>query len=59
MTPAQIRKVIKQIEAHKAKVAKERDALREILDGIADLDDSFSRAIDDLDSAIDALSELV
>jgi hypothetical protein len=54
ITPARI---IRQMERHKAVVAAERDKLRDLRADMDALDDSFSSAIEALDTAIDALSQ--
>lgn len=58
-TATTTRRIIKQLESSKAKVAAERDKLRLQLDELQGLDDSWSRAEEYFESAIQTLSELV
>lgn len=50
---------IKEIEKRQAAIAKERDRLDEAIAEMSDLRDCCDRAWNDLQSARDALSELV
>lgn len=59
MTPREINKVGAQLERHKAKIAKERDQLRELRHDIEAVEDTASEAIDHLERAIEALSQYV
>lgn len=57
-----VKQTIRKMEATKKVVAAERDKVRALmaqLYELEDLDDSWSRAIDDIESAIQTLSELV
>ena len=49
----------KSIKDMQKQIAKDRDALRDLMDEAEGLEDCCSRAHDDLESAVDALSELV
>lgn len=49
----------KALEIHAKRIAASRDALRDLQDEIENLLDPASRACEDLDSAIGALSEVV
>ena len=49
---------IKQLEKHHMAVGAERDKLRETISQMEELEECCSRAHDDLQNAIDALSEL-
>ena len=51
--------IIKRLEKEKAKIAKNRDALRELLSDAADIEESCNEALDDIERAIDALSKYV
>jgi hypothetical protein len=48
-----------QIRLHKAKIAHERDELRDLLNDAVEICDSCDRAIYSLEDAIDGLSELL
>jgi hypothetical protein len=50
---------IKQIEVRQTAIAKERDKLDAMISEMAELKDCCDRAWDDLQSARDALSEMV
>jgi len=54
-----IARLTKQIEKSEAAIAKDRDRLDDIIDNAADLRDVCNRALDALQEARDALSELV
>jgi hypothetical protein len=49
----------KAIEKSNARIAKERDKLRELISDAESLYDACDRAVDSLESAADALSEYV
>jgi len=49
--------MIKQLEKHRDKIGKDRDALRDFLDEVESLKETCDRAYQDLECAIDALSE--
>ena len=51
--------LMKQITKHRDFIAKERDALRELQSEIEDLREVTTRALDHLDDAIQAISEVV
>ena len=51
--------IIKRLEKEKAKIAKNRDALRELLSDAADIEESCNEALCDIERAIDALSKYV
>lgn len=51
-------KLIARLRKHQLVIAKERDALRDTVAEYQDVLDGCARAHDDLDCAIDALSEL-
>lgn len=51
--------IIKKIEAHKARIAKDRDSLRDLIMELEGLQDICASAHDDLEYAVDKLSELV
>ena len=59
MTDKQLKKCISLLEQRKNNIAKERDKLREILAEYEEMIDCSERAIENLDGAIEALSELV
>lgn len=48
-----------QIEACKARMAKERDKLRDLVSDAEALRDNYDTALDDLDRAADAISQYV
>ena len=54
-----VKQIIKKLEMHKARIAKERDAMREFFDEVESLLDDWNGAEEDLESAIDRLSRLV
>ena len=49
----------KQIKSSIKKVAKERDALRKLVDEASDYEENWAAAKEDLESAVDRLSELL
>lgn len=51
------KQLIKAIEKHRDAIAKERDALRELISDALALGDSSEEAVAALDTAIDSLSE--
>jgi predicted nucleic acid-binding Zn-ribbon protein len=54
-----IKNCIKRLEREKDILAKRRDSIREFLDELQELDDNCSSAIEDIECAVDKLSELV
>jgi len=54
-----IKNCIKRLEKEKELLAKRRDSIREYLDELNDLDENCSSAIEDIQCAVDKLSELV
>lgn len=54
-----IKNCIKRLEKEKELLGKRRDSIRTFLDELQELDDNCSSAIDDIDSAVEKLSELV
>ena len=54
-----MKKIVSQLEAEKKKIAKARDRIRELLGDVEGMMDSSTRGLEDLESAIDALSEYV
>jgi septal ring factor EnvC (AmiA/AmiB activator) len=54
-----INSIRKQIEKHKNVIAKERDALRDLINEIDSLEEDCREAVDSLEYAADALSRLV
>ena len=54
-----IKKTIARLEKEKNMLAKRRDSMREFLSEIEELDENCASAIEDLECAIDKLSELV
>lgn len=51
--------LIEKIDGHKKQIAKHRDALREILDEVESVEQSSTEGIEDLDSAIEKLSQFL
>lgn len=51
--------IIKEIKNHKEEMAKHRDALREIYEELASDLDAFERGVEQLDCAIDNISEVI
>ncbi len=49
----------KKIKALTAKIAKDRDALRDLISEVEDITECCDRAIESLESAADSLSELL
>ena len=54
---ARIKQLIKQLEKRRDAIGKERDKLRELLSEWADLADTCDCAYEDIDHAIDSLSQ--
>lgn len=54
-----IKNCIKRLEKEKDLLAKRRDSIREFLNELEELDENASRAIEDIECAVDKLSELV
>jgi len=54
-----IKNCIKRLDRELDLLAKRRDSIREVLDELQGLDDTCSQAIEDIESAVDTLSELV
>lgn len=52
-----IAELVAQIDEAKAKIAEERDKLRQLGQELGDLLDSTNRGVEHLEAAIDALSE--
>ena len=59
MTPAKIKSIVKGLNNQMAKVAKTRDELDEFIDTLEHLKENCREAHDALQTARDALSELV
>jgi RNase adaptor protein for sRNA GlmZ degradation len=57
LTKKQRGDIIALVTKHKNAIAKERDALRDILHDLEGVVDSSDSALNDLDCAIDALSQ--
>jgi predicted nucleic acid-binding Zn-ribbon protein len=53
-----VQTIKKALEKHRDRIGKERDALRDLESEITDLKETCERAYDDINCAIDALSEL-
>jgi len=56
MTP---KKLITEVEKYKTRIAKQRDGLRELISEAEELIESCERGDEALETALDALSELV
>lgn len=54
-----LKQISNQLQTRIKKLAIERDKLREMESMIGEYEDCANRAIEDLESAVDALSELV
>ena len=54
---ASIRQMIKQLEKRRGAIGRERDKLRDILGEWSDLADNCDTAYEDIDHAIDTLSQ--
>lgn len=54
-----IKNCIRELEERKVAIANERDKLRELLSDLEQLEDNCDEAIENIDRAIDAISELV
>jgi predicted nucleic acid-binding Zn-ribbon protein len=54
-----IKNCIKRLEKEKDLLAKRRDSIREYLDELSELDENCQSAIEDIECAVDKLSELV
>ena len=54
-----LKTIIKKIELHKTRIAKERDQLRDLIMELEGLEESCASAHDDLEYAVDKLSEMV
>lgn len=48
-----------QVKASKARISKERDKLRDLIDELESIAEDCDAAIDDLERAADAMSELL
>lgn len=57
MTRAEFATLLRRLKAHKEAVAKHRDAIRTIMQELDAYNESWSRALDSLEEAVDALSE--
>lgn len=55
----EIQEWIKKLAAHKEILSLEHDALRELEADLLNMQDANDRALEDLESAIEALSEIV
>lgn len=55
----ELKRLLAQIEKIKKRIAADRDELRDVIASAEDLADCCERGHDDLERAIDALSELV
>ena len=51
--------IVKKLEEHKSRIAKDRDALTEFIDELDSLRENYNEAYDDISRAIDHLSEQV
>lgn len=56
-TTKNLKGLLKQIKKHKEAIAKERDALREILEDVEDVVGSMNEGVIALESAIDTMSQ--
>ena len=54
-----VKKVMAALEREKVKIAASRDKLRDLEGDIQGLRESCERAVEDIERAVDALSELV
>ena len=52
-----IKRIIAQVNACKKRIARERDKLRDLISEMESLEDCTDRAVRDLESAADSLSE--
>jgi len=52
-----IKEILTKVKACKERIAKERDKLRDLISEIESIEDCTDRAVSDLESAADALSE--
>lgn len=52
-----LKALMAQIKKHKEAIATHRDALRDLIGDVASVVDASDRALDELECAIDALSE--
>jgi hypothetical protein len=57
LTNPPLKALLKRIEKHRATIAKERDALYEILSEVESLFEPVNRGVEALDDAIQAFSE--
>lgn len=55
-TRNRLRKLVKAVEAEKAKIAKSRDRLRELASEIEGINESVEEGLEDIDRGLDALS---
>jgi hypothetical protein len=58
LTTEQSAAITKRIETHRSEVGKLRDSIRESISELESLEDTCERALNSLDDAADALSEL-
>ena len=59
MNKRAIRALLKNLEASKDRIAKERNKLRDLIAEYEDIEDDCSNAIDNMNAAADALSEIL
>lgn len=59
LTPGQIRKIVKKMEAHKAAIAKHRDGIRDLISELEAVGDTASDAVDHIEYAVESLSQYV
>lgn len=57
MTKRQTASIVKKIKMHQAALAKHRDALRDLVEEVEGIVDTSTDAIDNLQYAVDALSQ--
>ena len=53
------KQLIRRIEQSKARIAKERDTLRELIDEVEIIEHDADEAVNRLDEAVDALSRFL
>ena len=59
MRKKSIASLVRQLSARRVALSEQRDLLRNLIEEAEALDDQCTRALDALDDAVDALSELL
>ena len=57
VTPRRMRSIVRQLETTRDRIGKERDKLRRLIEELETLEDPTTSGLEDLQNAIDRLSE--